>query len=430
MTASNPTKLHLVVWRWHFYAGLFSLPICIILGVTGGIYLFKPVVEPILYRDLWTIEPQGPRLPVEAQLGLVQQFHPDARVTTVTVGQQAEKATEFSLRTQSGATRLVYLNPYSGQFTGSMIRDQMLMRRVRNLHGELMAGSFGSALVELTACWVLILILTGMYLWWPRGKSTVMGVWLPRLGGGGRMFWRDMHAVTAVYASVLILALVLTGLPWANVWGGALNGIQRAIGQDAPIAASRGRVPLKSHPSSTESQPLSTEQAIEVARTRGIHGPVQVVLPRGREGVYGFLQRTTDLTQQQFLYMDQYTGASISKAQWQDFPTIAKAKALGIRFHQGELGVVNFAAMLFATITIVWLAISGAVMWWHRRPHGGLGAPPLPQSFRIPRWLCMLIATLGVLFPLMGLSLIGTFLADRYVLPRMPGLRNFLANGS
>ena len=39
------TALYRTIWRWHFYAGLFVIPLILILATTGAIYLFKPQVE-------------------------------------------------------------------------------------------------------------------------------------------------------------------------------------------------------------------------------------------------------------------------------------------------------------------------------------------------------------------------------------------------
>lgn len=37
--------LYRTIWRWHFYAGLFVVPMILILSLTGAAYLFKPQVE-------------------------------------------------------------------------------------------------------------------------------------------------------------------------------------------------------------------------------------------------------------------------------------------------------------------------------------------------------------------------------------------------
>ncbi len=46
---------------------------------------------------------------------------------------------------------------------------------VAHLHGQLLAGRWGSYLVELAASWAIVLILTGLYLWWPRQAERFAG---------------------------------------------------------------------------------------------------------------------------------------------------------------------------------------------------------------------------------------------------------------
>jgi len=56
------------------------------------------------------------------------------------------------------------------------------------------------------------------------------------------------------------------------------------------------------------------------------------------------------------------------------------------------------------------------VAWWKRRPQGGLGAPPADRAGRTRLGLslfALFAVGLGLLFPLLGLSLIGAFLFDR-----------------
>src|SRR4029077_7012660 len=62
--------------------------------------------------------------------------------------------------------------------------------------------------------------------------------------GGTRLFWRDLHAVTGVWISGLALFLLLTGLPWAKVWGEYFTEVRRLTGtavaqQDWTVGAAR-----------------------------------------------------------------------------------------------------------------------------------------------------------------------------------------------
>ena len=53
--ALSSKEIYRMLWRWHFYAGVFAIPFVIILSITGAIYLFKPQIDAINdapYRNL------------------------------------------------------------------------------------------------------------------------------------------------------------------------------------------------------------------------------------------------------------------------------------------------------------------------------------------------------------------------------------------
>ena len=89
-----------------------------------------------------------------------------------------------------GVKHLVYVHPETLRILKQIEYEAQFMRQVRAFHGELLAGNVGSVLVELAACWAIVLILTGLYLWWPRHSVGLAGVLYPRLRQGRRVLWR------------------------------------------------------------------------------------------------------------------------------------------------------------------------------------------------------------------------------------------------
>ena len=82
------------------------------------------------------------------------------------------------------------------------------------------------------------MVLTGLYLWWPRDGRSIARALLPRLHAGARIFWRDLQACVAVWFSALIVLFLLTALPWTHFWGGSvLKPLQSLLRQDTPSAA-------------------------------------------------------------------------------------------------------------------------------------------------------------------------------------------------
>jgi hypothetical protein len=52
------------------------------------------------------------------------------------------------------------------------------------------------------------------------------------------------------------------------------------------------------------------------------------------------------------------------------------------------------------------LAVSGTIMWWRHRPTRVLGAPPMPANFPVWKTAVAIIIVMGLLFPLVGISLV------------------------
>jgi len=62
--------------------------------------------------------------------------------------------------------------------------------------------------------------------------------------------------------------------------------------------------------------------------------------------------------------------------------------------------------------------VSAGVMWWKRRPKGSLGVPPLPQEKGVLRGLLVMLAIGGVIFPLVGASLLVMLMLDLIIQSR------------
>jgi uncharacterized iron-regulated membrane protein len=54
-------------------------------------------------------------------------------------------------------------------------------------------------------------------------------------------------------------------------------------------------------------------------------------------------------------------------------------------------------------------------MWWKRRPPGKLAAPPAPQADRPVSGFALFALATGLVFPLLGLSILIALVVDRLV---------------
>jgi uncharacterized iron-regulated membrane protein len=232
---------HRTVWRWHFYAGLFCIPFVLWLATTGTIFLFKPQIERFLdrpYDHLSIVQRARVNAQVQAAIAAV----PGSTLDSYELPRNPTSAAEILVDKGTQQFR-VYIHPQTLQVLKLDNEDHRLENVVFKLHGELMMGDVGSWIVELAASWAVIMIVTGLFLWWPSNASGLAGVLYPRLRASGRTFWKDIHSVAGVYVSFFALFLLFTGLPWAKGWGGYLKAIRhlsagRVVGQDWTTSSS------------------------------------------------------------------------------------------------------------------------------------------------------------------------------------------------
>jgi uncharacterized iron-regulated membrane protein len=460
---SPANRFYRTVWRWHFYAGLFVIPFMLLLAITGSIYLFKPQLDAVMYHDRMFVQPAAVTLPYSEQLKTAQQAYPDATVIKFTPSVAPNRSAEVGITTSDKRNLTVFVDPYTADVLGERDEDHNFQAVVRRIHGELMIGKLGDYLVELAACWGLVLLISGLYLWWPRQGFQLGGTLIPRVWSQNRrIVWRDLHAVPGFYGILLVGFLILTGLPWAGFWGEtfvrvwdrfptyvfsdpptstALTGSLNQYGsQTVPWAVEHLPMPQsqmdhsqhqgKKSANSSSKPPVklvSLDRVVALAKTNHVAPGFSISLPQDETGVYTISVFPGDPKQERTMHIDQYSGKILADVGWQEYGLVPKAVEMGIAIHMGKyFGFANQLLMLLACLIVVLLCVSAIVMWWQRRPSGRLGAPALPpylQQWQMPIWI---VAVLGILFPLVGASLIAVLLLDYLIIARIPALRRIL----
>jgi len=436
---------HRTVWRWHFYAGLFCVPFVIILSLTGAAYLFKPQVEAFLdspYDHLVT--EGGPRSP-EAQVKAALSAAPEgSRLRFYEVRRETDDAARVILSTPNGPL-IAYVHPEANVVLGLEREADRPMEVIKTIHGELLMGERGSILVELAAGWAVVMILTGLVLWFPRGGRGPGGVLWPRLGLGGRLAWRDLHAVTGFWISGLALFLLLTGLPWTTVWNDAFREVRRATGtlaatqewsqgrkseETTELAAQRA---LSGRPMDGPGAPeVSLDRMAASVRLMDLPPPVLIAPPAPGGGwrsspTWTVRSETANRPQRVVLTLDPATGQVTGAETFADKHPIDQAIGFGIAAHEGQLfGLANQVLGLLAATGLVTLSVSGIVMWRRRGPQGVLGAPERLANVNAARGLGLAILALAVFMPVLGASLILVALVEFLVLRRIPQVRSWL----
>ncbi|WP_415839792.1 PepSY-associated TM helix domain-containing protein [Paracoccus yeei] len=421
------SDLYRAVWRWHFYAGLLVLPFMITLSITGALYVYHDEIDNWFHADLKRVQVQDSQRLAPSALAASALDAVPGKAVKYTDPADAGASTEITVATEAGKMA-VYVNPYDGLVLGAMPDRSTLMWTVRTLHSFKYFGTYARYIIEIAAGWSILLVGTGIYLWWPRGQRG--GVVSVRGNPQRRVFWRDLHAVTGLFVGAFIVFLAITGMPWSGVWGGKVNewangsnfGYPDGVRVNVPmsgqtldqIAKTSWSLEQAQIPESTgHGAPITLDDAIARFDALGLHRGYAVSLPQKPEGVFSGSVYPDDLSQQRVVHLDQYSGEALLDMSYADYGPLGKWLEWGINTHMGQtFGWLNRAILLAACAAIVLLAVSAAVMWWKRRPAGSLGVPPLPKDRRVFRGLLVILAIGGAIFPLVGVSLLAMLALD------------------
>jgi len=410
----NPNKnlLNRWLWKWHILAGLICLPFMLLLAFTGILYLFKGVYNDMRYFDIQNVQHQSMlEQSFSTQLKSAQSLSDKAIVALVVPQVLSESefkaATEFHQETKGHTKDRVFVNPYDATVTGTLFQKDTFMYTVRKLHGELLLGKPGSWWIELVASWFLILILSGLYVWWPGKKKGFGGVFKIRRNSGDQAFRRDMHVVLSFWLSVFLLIILAGGMPWTDVFGGNLKWVQKQTNTGYPVTWNAPKGMSSTLPENTSESTLSLDQIITQAKQLNLSGKLTIGIPQKPNGVYKLSNRSFWLSDQQVIYLDQYTGQIIKKHTWSDVGILMNLRQVFMRLHQGEYGWVNWLLLLLVAQVFILSTCSALISYLRRKKPGSWSLPQIPANFVVGKSVIVLMVLLALVFPMFGISLLG-----------------------
>lgn len=419
----NPILTYRMIWRWHFYAGLLCLPFVMLLSITGPIYLFKPQIEAALearFNRVTTAPSQSTQSIINAALREVQGGH----LKSISVRENPNDALRIIV-SRDGADYWVFVNPEKLQIMHTVANKDRFMEVVQTIHGELLAGQWGGYVVETASCWAIVMIISGLFLWWPRGQKSLGGVLWPRMTNG-RLLWRDWHAVTGFWVSIFALFWLLTGLPWTEVWGDGFKAVRKAT-HTAVVSqewrtSSRDKAPSPLSPDT----PVDIEAMLKTARDAKMASPVWLNAPTEKAPYWTAQSQTQNRPLRETLILSP-DGSLIDRQTFSDKHPIDQTIGVLIAAHEGQLfGWVNQLIGLITGLALVILCLSAGIMWFKYRPNDRLGAPEALPNQAIGLGLAASIIGLGLFLPLFGLSLILVIIVERLILRRLPKMRVWL----
>ncbi len=242
-TVQDDTKKN--IGKIHLWLGFIAGLVVLISLLAATIFVWEKELNEWYHHDkIFVKNVCKTRLPFNTLLENARKVSYDHSITFVNINSDPSKAFvfgNFKARAKKGVTwastiddySKIYVDQYTGKVLGRIDLRYDWIFCMRMLHQCLLLNyDFGHYIVGGATLVILIMVITGIILWWPRNKAALkQRVWLR---WKKTTKWRrknyDLHNVGGIYSFLFIIFFALTGLIWTFDWWE--DSIYRMLGTD------------------------------------------------------------------------------------------------------------------------------------------------------------------------------------------------------
>ncbi|HKO76354.1 MAG TPA: PepSY-associated TM helix domain-containing protein [Flavobacterium sp.] len=359
-----------LIGQLHLWLGLSSGIIVFIIAITGCLYAFQEEIQNITEEYRFVEKQNKPYLPPSQLEQIARKILPGKALHAVKYNGAEKSAEAIFFHYEPTYYHIVYLNPYSGKVMETANMEEGFFRFILDGHFYLwLPPEIGQPVVASFTLVFLTLLLSGLYLWYPRNKNATKQRF--RFKWKESTKWKrknyDLHNVTGFYILLIALIFTITGLVWGFQWFAysyyKVSGGEKSLIYEDPIS--------KKNSLATE-KPLDKIWALmkkeyPTAKSIEVHPPENdstsiAANANPEEGTFW----KTD-----YRYFDQYTleekevGHIFGK--YGNANTADKLMRMNYDLHTGA--VFGLAGKIFAfliSLLIATLPVSGFYIWWGR----------------------------------------------------------------
>lgn len=218
MKKKGPSTFRKVVGKLHLWLGLASGLIVCFLGITGCMLAFEREIEnatqPYRFVAATDITPLSPSVLQQIATAAL----PGKKLHSLSYEPGKSVIASF-YNNEPEYYYLVFIHPNTGKVlhTKDMSRD--FFRVIINGHFYLwLPPAIGQPIVATATLIFVVLLVTGIILWWPKNKAARKQRFTVKLNARWRRINYDLHNVLGFYMSWVIIFIAFTGLVWGFAW--------------------------------------------------------------------------------------------------------------------------------------------------------------------------------------------------------------------
>jgi uncharacterized iron-regulated membrane protein len=358
------------VRKIHLVLGLTSGLVIVLLGITGCILAFEVEIRNLTEDYKYVKEENGPYLPPSALKKIADKHLASGRALGIEYPGRGKSAVGAWYDEEH--YQLVYINPYNGAVLKYKNMNEDFFRIVLDGHFYLwLPHHIGQPIVASATLIFVIMMISGIILWWPKNKSAKKQRFSIKWNARWRRKNYDLHYVPGFYMTWIAIFIAITGLVFGFQW----------FAKTVYWFSSGGKTMVD------HAHPLSdTTKTVMVENMADYLWKEHEVLVKENEslGIY-FANRPTDPLEvvvnhkpgtyydSDFYHYDQYTGKELPATgsyagKFKEAGAADKIVRMNYDMHVGAiLGLAGKFAAFFASLIAASLPVTGFLIWLGRR---------------------------------------------------------------
>lgn len=380
---SAPLFRKVIFWL-HLIAGVFAGLVILVMAVTGVALTYERQMIDKADRPAMSAPAKNtPRLSPSQMLEKARAAAPTgASLSALTLRSDQTVPAQAVYGREASA----WLHPWTGEKLESGAPGmRRFFRTATDLHRWLAASgdsrATGKAITGAANLAFLFLVVSGLYLWFPRQwswKTVRPAFWFRRKLSGRARDW-NWHNVLGFWSAIPLFFIVVTGSLISYPWATAL--FYRAFGETPPPSPAAAASPQGPRSSETPPAPLSPPApTLDAAWAKAEElspgwETISLRVPATKEAVFTVLaghRGRPDL--RSTLTLDPQTAAVLKTETFDQFSTARQARTWGRWIHTGEAGGVagqTIAGLASAAaVILVWTGFALAIRRLVRRLKG------------------------------------------------------------
>lgn len=364
-----------LIFQVHMWVGLGAGLYVLVIAVTGASLVFRSEMQQVAYPELFRAARNGrPLAEPSVVVDAVRAAYPSDRLTGID-WPTARRQTFLAYVVNGARFRTVFADPITGRVLGEL-PEQSLLRRVQELHFNLLAGTTGRTINGVGALCLLALSITGLIVWWPGQATWRRATTVSFRRSSNRIIW-ETHGALGFWSAAFVFMWAVTGAyfafpqPFRSIVS-VLSPVTTAVRPPVSDLALKGRAPALDVASFIARAQRAVPDA-ELAR---------VILPATDRSPFIVMLATVthadlDSSDEVSIYFDQYSGELLEKrepfGQTAGDRVIASMAPLHIGTFGGRAVQILWAILGLAPACLFGTAV---VMWWNRQTQRALDNTP------------------------------------------------------